>query len=145
MEKSTLAFIKTEIQPQGRVMIIRPQGKLDYFTYLDLIAKGREVYQGGYKDLILDMSDISEVGISGLFALCSVALLFQDQEPASPEEGWTGLHVMVNYLRQHLSEHFKLLGPRPEIEKVLVQTGLPIYPNLSTALTSFSSEALSRN
>ena len=126
-------------------MIIRPQGKLDYITYLDLIAKGREVYQVGYKDLILDMSDISEVGISGLFALCSLALLFQDQEPASPEEGWTGLHVMINYLRQHLSEHFKLLGPRPEIEKVLVQTGLPIYPDLSTALTSFSSGALSRN
>lgn len=145
MEESTLIFTKTEIQHQGQVLIIRPEGKLDYLTYLDFIAKAREIHQDGYKNIILDMSDISEVGISGLFALCSVGLLFQDEEPISPEAGWTGLNVMVNYLRQHFSEHFKLLRPRPEIEKILIQTGLPIYSNLSAALTSFPSATLRSN
>jgi anti-anti-sigma regulatory factor len=41
-----------------RVTILRLQGDLDGSNYLDLIAKAKETYQNGAKNLLLDLGGV---------------------------------------------------------------------------------------
>jgi hypothetical protein len=135
MEKSVIEFEVKEIKHKNLVTLLRAHGNLDCFTYQDLIAKSQEIYNQGYKDLILDIHEVSQIGISGLFALYSVAMLFQGERPANPEEGWAGLYTMSRHLKGNLSSHFKVLRPQEEIKKALIEAGVPVYPDLTTALS----------
>ena len=47
----------TVVQYQGRVQValLRLDGKLDGASYLDLIAKAKQLYARGTRDMILDL------------------------------------------------------------------------------------------
>jgi hypothetical protein len=123
-------------QEQGPVAILRPHGNLDRFTYLDLIDRSKEVYDSGQRFLILDMSDISNVAISGLYALYSIAMLFRGEEPLDPAGGWAAMRTMANHL-DAVSDRIRLLRPQPHIRRALSTSGLQIYDDLAGAITSF--------
>ena len=69
------------------IAILSFQGNLDRLTYLGLINEARELYEKGYRNLVLDMSGIQSMGLAGFFALYSAATLFNGDTPLDPVGG----------------------------------------------------------
>ena len=137
MTTSTLNLSVSQIQTNVPITILRARGKLDAKTYLDLIAKSQEIYINGHRNLLVDLNEISEIGLAGLFALFYAAILFQENMVIEVEGGWPALHTMINRLQTSCFEHFRLLGSKSTIVGMLQQAGLPISNSLTTALNSF--------
>ena len=72
------------------VAVVGLEGELDAATYLDVIAEARELVAQGTTNILLDLSGLTYMGSSGLFALHSVAMLLRGEEPPDPEGGWSG-------------------------------------------------------
>ena len=132
------------VQVQGRVpvTILHPNAALNAGSYLDLIAKAREVYQTGTRDVVLDMRDVPAISSSGLAALYSAAVVLRGEEPPDFEMGWATFHAMARELESGSQQpHFKLLGPQPKVKQALEQVGfenfLEIHDDLGRAVASF--------
>ena len=125
--------------PQGTepITVLSLQGNLDRFSYLDLVNKSKEIYDGGHRSLVIDMSQVNTIGISGLYALYSTAMVFRGEEPLAAEGGWSAIRWMGNHL-DGVCPGIKLAQLQPQIAKALSQTGLPICDDLPAALASFS-------
>jgi anti-sigma B factor antagonist len=63
---------------QGRVTILRIKGRLDAETAPHLVERGQRVAAEG-RDLVLNLSDVSFIGSSGVGALLSLFEDFEDQ------------------------------------------------------------------
>jgi anti-anti-sigma factor len=123
------------------VAILQTHGDLDASNYQDLIAKGKEVYEAGARNILLDMSDTEFMGSSGLAALHSLALLVRGEELPDLEAGWNVFHEIDRARDSGLQQHLKLLNPQPQINRTLEMTGLKqffeVHTDLETALASF--------
>jgi anti-anti-sigma regulatory factor len=130
-------------QVQGRVSVtvITTHGDLDASSYQQLIAKGQEAYAAGARDLLLDMSDTPFMGSSGLAALHSLALLMRGESTPDLEAGWDVFHAIDRDRDSGLQQHFKLLSPQAQVQRVLEMSGLTqffeVHTDLETAVASF--------
>lgn len=130
-------------QVQGRVpvTILQTHGDLDASSFQSLIAKGREVYAAGARNILLDMSNTPFMGSSGLAALHSLALLVRGEELPDLEAGWNVFHDIDRDRDSGLQTHFKIVSPQPQVERVLEMSGLTqffeIHQDLDTAIASF--------
>ncbi len=132
------------VQVQGRVpvTILRPDAALNASSYLDLVAKAREVYRSGARDVVLDMRDVPAISSSGLAALYSTAVVLRGEEPPDFEMGWATFHAMARELESGSRQpHFKLLGLQPKVKQALEQVGfenlIEIHEDLERAIASF--------
>lgn len=132
-------------QAQGRVpvTVMKLEGELEAKNYVNVIESGKEVYEAGTRDLLLDLTDLSFMSSSGLVALHSLVLLMRGEEPDDPEAGWSALHAIAEEVEsgaQH-EEHFKLLNPQPRVDKTLEITGFKklfeIHTDREEAIASF--------
>ena len=137
-------LVVSAVQVRGRVpvTILHPDAALNAGSYLDLIAKAREVYQVGTRDVVLDLRDVPAISNSGLAALYSAAVVLRGEEPPDPEAGWATFHAMARELESGLQQpHFKLLGPQPTVKQALERVGfenfLEIHDDLERAVASF--------
>ena len=130
--------LTTHKEHNDLIAILSFQGDLDRLTYRELIDKARELYERGYRHLVLDMSGIPNLGLSGSFALYSTAVLFNGGTPLDPTGGFKALHTMADRVVGQPMHHFKLLRPQPAVKKVLAQTGFPVYEDMESVLTSFA-------
>lgn len=130
-------------QVQGRVpiIILQTHGDLDASNYQDLIAKGKEVYAAGARNILLDMSDTPFMGSSGLAALHSLALLVRGDELPDLEAGWNVFHEIDRARDSGLQQHLKIVKPQPSVDRTLEMTGLKqffeVHTDLETAIASF--------
>jgi anti-anti-sigma regulatory factor len=128
---------------RGRVPveILAIHGDLDASNFQDVIAKARELYQGGARHLLLDLSDMSFMGSSGVVAIHSVAMIMRGVEPPNPEYGWQAFHTVREQRDQAAEQLVKLLGPNPRVSRTLQMTGvddfLEIFTDRDTAIGSF--------
>lgn len=117
------------------------RGELDASNYQDVIAKAKEVFDGGARNLLLDLGDLSFMASSGLVALHSVALIMRGDDPPDPEHGWGAFRTIDREKESGLEEHCKILNPQPPVDKALQLTGfkayLQVYTDLDAALASF--------
>jgi len=126
------------------VTIIKLTGKLDAACYRDVIASAMEVYQAGDRDLLIDMSDVDFMSSSGLVALHSAALIMRGEAPSSPEDGWSAIHAISDYVDSSsgFEKHFKLLCPQERVLSTLIKTGFDqtfdIFKDREAALAAFS-------
>ncbi|HXV98616.1 MAG TPA: STAS domain-containing protein [Anaerolineae bacterium] len=132
----------TQMSGTTPVMVLQLHGALNAANYLDLISAAKEIYAAGGRNLIFDMSQVPSIGLSGFFALYSMAVLLRGEEPPDAAGGWGTLRANACDMQTRgLQEHFKLLNPRPEVEQALEQSGfkafLEIQPNLKMAMASF--------
>jgi anti-anti-sigma factor len=133
----------TVSQEQGRVpvAVIGLSGQLDGQNFNDVIAKARELYQNGAKDILLDLSDLTYISSAGLVALHTIALMLRGEAVPDPEYGWAALKSMDRGRDAGVQEHLKLLNPRPEINRVLDMVGFAqffqAFTNLQEAVQSF--------
>ena len=130
-------------QMQGKVpvTVVKLEGQLDGQTYQDLINKAREAYKAGWRDFLVDMSDLTYISSAGLVALHSVALLAKGEELPDTDEGWAAYRSMGRSKEAGIQEHMKLLNPRPEVLSVLEMVGFStvfkIFSDLDEAVKSF--------
>jgi anti-anti-sigma regulatory factor len=121
-------------QAQGTVpvAILSLQGDLDASNYQALIAKAQELYSAGMRYLLLDMRQVPFMGSSGLVALHSIAVLMRGERPPDPEAGWDAIHAIDRDRESGMQKHVKLLGPQPQVERVLDRTGLKQFLEIHT-------------
>jgi anti-anti-sigma regulatory factor len=130
-------------QQQGNVpvTVIKVDGQLDGQSYQDLIAKARELYDGGARDFLLDLSDLTYISSAGLVAIHSIALLVKGEELPDPESGWSAYRSMGRTSAAGLQTHIKLLNPREDVKNVLDMVGFgnvfQIFTDLDEAVKSF--------
>lgn len=133
----------TVTQAEGRVpvTILHIRGDLDASNFKELIAAAETAYDGGTRDILLDLSDTPYMSSSGLVALQSIAALARGETPPDPGAGWDAFHAIDRDREGGLQSHFKLLNPQPRVDRVLGMTGfkrfLEIHTDLEAALASF--------
>jgi anti-anti-sigma factor len=133
----------TVSQEQGRISIsvIKVSGQLDGQTYESLIAKAREVVEGGTRNILLDLSDLTYISSAGLVSLHTMALMTRGEELPDPEQGWSALKSMDRSRDGGLQKNLKLLNPRAEVVSVLDMVGFSaffeIFTDKQKAIDSF--------
>ena len=130
-------------QAKGKVpvTVLQPHGDLDASNFRDLIAKAKEAHSAGARDILLDLSDTPYMSSSGLVALHSIATMLRGETPPDLESGWGAFRSIDRDKDLGPQQHFKLLNPQPEVDKVLELAGfkrfLEVYTDLETAVASF--------
>jgi len=131
----------SQVQGKVPVTVVELEGQLDGQTYQDLINKAREAYKAGWRDFLVDMSDLTYISSAGLVALHSVALLAKGEELPDTDEGWAAYRSMGRSKEAGIQEHMRLLNPRPEVLSVLEMVGFStvfkIFSDLDEAVKSF--------
>ena len=131
----------SQVQGKVPVTVLKLEGQLDGQTYQDLINKAREAYKAGWRDFLIDMSDLTYISSAGLVALHSVALLAKGEDLPDTDEGWSTYRSMGRSKEAGIQEHMKLLNPRPEVQSVLEMVGFSavfkIFSNFDEAVKSF--------
>ena len=99
---------------QGKVpvTVLKLDGELDGQNYQDLIAKAKEVYDGGARNFLMDLSDLTYVSSAGLVALHTVALLARGEALPDTEAGWSAIRSVGRTGGSCVQEHVKFLNPR---------------------------------
>jgi anti-anti-sigma factor len=140
-EETKMYITVTEAQGNVPVTVMHIQGELDASNYKRLIARARQAYEIGVRDILLDLSEMPFMGSSGLVALHSVAVLLRGEEPPDPESGWAAIRAIDRDRSVGLQEHIKLLNPQPRVDRVLEMAGFKqffeIHTDLDTAIASF--------
>jgi anti-anti-sigma regulatory factor len=120
--------------------VMKLEGELDAATYLDVIARARQLSEQGTRHILLDLGDLTYMGSSGLFAIRSVAMLLSGAEPPDPEDGWSAMHAIESGESEAVRS-LKLLDPQPQVDRVLERAGLKrffeTYTDRATAIGSF--------
>jgi anti-anti-sigma regulatory factor len=134
-------------QAEGRrpVTILRVDGDLDAASYEGVINRARELYEGGARDIILDLRGVPYMGSSGLVALHAVALLFEGQPLPDLEAGWEAHHAIGRSIQAGQSlDHTRLLvvdDMEASVRRVLMRTGLdrliPLDTNEAASVRAF--------
>lgn len=133
----------TVSKKQGRVpvSILHINGKLDGASYQQLIDEARKLYDGGARDLLLDLGQCPFMSSAGIAALHKTALLFRGAKQATDEEGWASLRAIDRDRDSGVQQHLKLLNPSEKLVNVLELVGLKsmfeIHADLDQAVASF--------
>lgn len=133
----------TVSQEQGRISIsvIKLAGQLDGQSYESLISRAREAIEGGTRNILLDLADLTYISSAGLVSLHTIALLTRGEEVPDPEHGWSTLKSMDRNRDGGLQKNLKLLNPRPDVVSVLDMVGFSaffeIFTDKQNAIDSF--------
>jgi anti-anti-sigma regulatory factor len=99
------------------------------------------VYEGGARDFLVDLSDLTYISSAGLVALHTIALLARGEALPDTEEGWSAIRTVGRASSGGVQKHVKLFNPREEIKSVLDMVGFSaafeIHSDLDTAVKSF--------
>jgi len=131
--------IKVVHHPESKMpcTILQIIGSLDTNTSQQLETAARDVYDQGFRYVILDLHETSYISSAGLRAIHSVYNLFRTGDAAETDPTvQKGLRAGT-----YKSAHLKLVGPSASTRNVLTIAGydmfLAIYPDLKSALNSF--------
>jgi anti-anti-sigma factor len=105
------------------VTVVALDGELDASNYERVIGAVRDAWDRGARGLVLDLSKLSFMASSGLFALHSAFRIMRGETPPDPEAGWGALHEMS---RDHEggAANVRLAAPQEAIGRVLERTGM---------------------
>jgi len=130
-------------QEQGNVpvSVLSLAGQLDGQTYQELIKIALDAKQGGAKNILLDMSDLTYISSAGLVALHTIALSLRGEEVPHLEQGWAALKSIDRSRASGLQKNIKLFNPPPQVVNVLDMVGytaiFEIFTDKQKALESF--------
>ncbi len=133
----------TLTQEQGRLAVtaMHLHGDLDASNYTEVIKKTQEIYEGGGRDLVVDLSKVPYMSSAGLMSLHTVALVFAGHSVKTTDSGRPSFRAIDPAKDQAARQHVKLLGPQPQVLQVLETVGLKqffeIFDDLQAAVVSF--------
>ena len=105
------------------VSVIELDGELDASNYERVIEAVRDAYERGTRGLVLDLSKLTFMASSGLFALHSAFRIMRGETAPDPEAGWGALHEMAGD-HDLESADVRLAAPQEAIARVLERTGM---------------------
>ena len=121
------------------VSVVALDGELDASNYEQVIEIVRDAYARGARGLVFDMSKLSFMASSGLFALHSALRIMRGETPPDPEMGWGALHE-VAHDHEGSAANVRIAGPQDAIGRVLDRTGMgnlfPIDADRASALAA---------
>lgn len=105
------------------VAVVSLDGELDASNYEQVIDAVRQAYAGGARGLVFDMSGLTFMASSGLFALHSAVRIMRGETPPDPESGWGALHELS---ADHDADggSVRIAGAQEAIARVLERTGM---------------------
>ncbi|MFN8440665.1 MAG: hypothetical protein U0175_07855 [Caldilineaceae bacterium] len=122
------------------VVCLEVEGALNRHTYLRLIETARTHHSLGRRSLLLELQQVSEIEISGFFALLSIARLYSGQPLLDPESGWDGLRQAMEEITPELAERVKVVAPSPAVARRLASSTMgqfwELYPDREHALAA---------
>ena len=128
---------------EGRVpvTVLHLEGDLDASTYTDVIKKAQESYDGGARDLLIDLKQVPYISSAGLMSMHTVALIFAGKNLQPNSSGRPSFRSIDLQHDEAARQHVKLLNPQPPVEQVLDTVGLKsffeIFTDLESAVKSF--------
>ena len=128
----------TVVQVEGPppITVLALDGELDASNFEGLIDEVRRLYDGGARQLLIDLADLRFMASSGLVALHSIVRIMHGEPPPDPEAGWSALHADMGGRQTEV----QLCAPQPAVERVLSRTGLDrlfvVHPDRDTALAA---------
>lgn len=129
------------VSQEQAVTVFQLAGQLDGQTYEALISKAREVIQGGTRNILLDLSELTYISSAGLVSLHTIALMTRGETPPDPQQGWSALKSMDQSRDGGVQKNIKLLNPRPEVTSVLDMVGFSaffeVFTDKQKAIQSF--------
>jgi anti-anti-sigma factor len=105
------------------VSVIELDGELDASNYERVIEAVRDAYERGTRGLVVDLSKLTFMASSGLFALHSAFRIMRGETPPDPEAGWGALHEVAADHEQQAA-NVRLAAPQEAIARVLERTGM---------------------
>jgi anti-anti-sigma factor len=139
-----MALTTTTEEVSGRVPItvLALDGELDAANFERVIDDVRGLYDGGTRNLLIDLDGLTFLASSGLVALHSIVRLLHGEPPPDLESGWDALHSLGLDVSSGTSQtEVQLCGPQPGVARVLSRTGLDrlfrIHPDRATAIADF--------
>ena len=129
-------------QAQGRVpvTIMKLEGDLEAKNFVDVIESGKEIYDAGARDLLLDLTDLVFLSSAGLASINIVTRMFRG-EKTDAEDGWGTYKAIDRDRDSGMQSNVKLFNPSPEVDNVLDTVGFKqffeIYTDLDEAVQSF--------
>src|SRR5215212_3946314 len=103
------------------VSVVALDGELDASNYEQVIDIVRGAYDRGSRGLVLDLSKLSFMASSGLFALHSALRIMRGETPPDPEGGWGALHDVSD---DDSGENVQIAAAQDSIRRVLDRTGM---------------------
>jgi anti-anti-sigma factor len=129
----------TVSQEQGQVpvSVLHLHGDLDSSNYTEVIRKAQELFDGGARQLVIDLEKVPFMSSAGLMALHTIALLFRGDGAASGKA-----YRSIDPARdREIPKHVKLLNPQQSVDHVLETVGLKpflqTFTDLASAVNSF--------
>ncbi len=105
------------------VTVVALDGELDASNYEQVIEVVRDAYARGARGLVFDLSKLSFMASSGLFALHSAVRIMRGETPPDPEMGWGALHEMSQD-HDTSAANVRLAAAQESIARVLERTGM---------------------
>ena len=105
------------------VTVVALDGELDASNYESVIDAVRTAYAVGSRGLVFDLSGLTFMASSGLFALHSAVRIMRGETPPDPEGGWGALHEMTQD-RDSVTSNVRLAETQDDIARVLERTGM---------------------
>ena len=134
-------ILVSQEQRNASVTVVRLEGKLDGQSYQELIARARELYETGTRDLLLDLGALTYISSAGIVALHTVSLLMRGEALPDPEQGWATVKSVERTRQAGIQKHVKLLDVPPQVHSVLDMVGLTAFfesfTDRETALNSY--------
>jgi anti-anti-sigma regulatory factor len=128
---------------QGRVpvTVLHLEGNLDASNYTEVIKKAQESFDGGARDLVIDLGKVPYLSSAGLMSLHTVSLIFAGQNLQPNSSGRPTFRSLDPDRDKAAREHVKLLNPQPAVDQVLDTVGLKqffeVFTDLNGAVKSF--------
>jgi anti-anti-sigma regulatory factor len=133
----------TSSKQQGRVpvTVLILEGNLDASNYTDAINEAQKLYDGGARDLVIDLSKVPYMSSAGLMSLHTISLIFAGQNMQPNTSGRPSFRSLDLNRDKAAREHLKLLSPQPAVDLVLDTVGLKqffeVFTDLDSAVKSF--------
>jgi anti-anti-sigma regulatory factor len=136
-----MEIVVSQVTGKKPVAVLQPHGDVDASNYTELINKVKELFKGGSRDFIIDLSDVPFMSSAGLVALHTIAIMLRGETPVDPQAGWAALKAMDRSRDLGMQPHVKLLNPQKYVVETLDKAGFTqffeIFEDLNTAAASF--------
>jgi anti-anti-sigma regulatory factor len=121
--------------------IVHVVGHVDGSNFQQLIQRGQQLYDGGVRKIVLELSRCEYMSSSGLVALNTIAKLLHGEKPPETEDGWRMLKTLDQERPGDGPAPLVLVNPTPRVDRVLDMAGmklyLPVYSDTASALASW--------
>jgi len=120
------------------VCIVRIDGHLNVHSYENLIEQLVAAHKSGIRNVVVDLSKVQKIELSGQFALHYVAALFHGQTLPKPNGMRTLRQLAESNIESGPIEGVKLVTDNEQMTASLKKAGLdrvfPLVDNLGTAI-----------